>query len=130
MLFWQDLINILIVSVLPAEMQFSIFFLKMLGFIYTYKLSKIHIKRKVKKVNEMMKVLGIQSGTSKKGNKYCILHLSEELLSQYGVGEKVSTEFINDNIDISGVEVGSEIELLYGRGSGGRAYVAGIKVLE
>ena len=78
----------------------------------------------------MMKVLGIQKGTSKKGNEYCILHLSEDLDPKYGIGERVTTEFINTDIDISEVAVGCYVQFEYGRGSNGRAYVTGVHVAD
>lgn len=76
-----------------------------------------------------MKVLGIQKGKSKKGNDYCILHLSDAMPAEYGIGERVSTEFIDPQLNLKDVKVGSEIQFCYGRGSNGRAYVADVVVV-
>lgn len=76
-----------------------------------------------------MKVLGIQKGKSKKGNDYCILHLSDAMPEKYGVGERVSTEFIDSELDLKDVKVGSEIQLCYSKGANGRAYVDDVVVV-
>lgn len=77
------------------------------------------------------KLTGIQRGTSKKGNEYTIFHMIQPVTDpKYGEGSFVQTEFINPDVDISGIKPGMEIELQYNKGYDGRAYVSSVSVVK
>lgn len=73
-------------------------------------------------------LVGIQTGTSKKGNAYRILHLMQPFdKPEYGTGCRVSQEFVNDSLDLTGIQPGMKVELSYSKGYDGRAYISDIK---
>lgn len=73
------------------------------------------------------RVCGIQKGTSKKGKPYCILHLMQAFENpEYGEGSRVSQEFLNDDVDISGIKPGMDVSLTYNKGFDGKAYISTI----
>lgn len=79
-------------------------------------------------MNNEFKLLGIENRTSKNGKDYHILHLGQEFTdSKYGVGVKTSTEYLsNSNYPHDGLCVGDVVQLTYGRGFDGKAYVNGV----
>ena len=76
------------------------------------------------------KLVGIQCGTSKKGNVYRILHFLQPFENaEAGQGEKCITEFVNESLDISGLKPGMTVDVYYSKGFDGRAYIANIQPL-
>lgn len=72
-----------------------------------------------------MKLAGIQYlKSSKTGKDYRVLHLMEPFSDPAsGIGSKVTTEFLNDNIKIDGLKPGMEVAIVYNKGFDGKAYV-------
>ncbi len=69
-------------------------------------------------------VVGIQKGINKKGEPFRKLHLSQAFDNpEHGVGSRVSEEFINGNVDITGIKPGMEVDLSYRKGYDGKAYI-------
>lgn len=79
----------------------------------------------------MWKIVGLVRGTSKaKNTPYTVLHCVtdfEEYQLPYADGNKVQEAFIRGYLD---VEVGDEVELVYGVGYEGKAIVTGVNVLD
>ena len=77
-------------------------------------------------------VVGIECRTSKKsGNSYKMLHLSQPFTDvKYGVGSKTSVEYVSDKNVPQGLSVGDTVELSYGKGFDGNAYVNGVHIVK
>lgn len=71
-------------------------------------------------------LVGITKIHSKKSDKdYCILHLVSEG-GDYTEGQEVSTEFVDPSIADYNL-IGSEVELQYSKGYGGKAVCSAIR---
>ena len=73
-------------------------------------------------------LLGIENRVSKKGTSYYYLHLAQEFTDpKYGVGQRVSTQYLSEkNYPDKGLKVGDIVQLSYGCGFDGKAYVNGV----
>lgn len=75
-------------------------------------------------------VVGIENRKSKAGKDYHMLHLSTGFTDpKYGVGSRTSVEYISNENYPAGLKVGDSVELNYGRGFDGKAYVNGVRIL-
>ena len=75
-------------------------------------------------------IVGIESRTSKSGNSYKMLHLSQPFSDvKYGVGSKTSVEYVSEKNLPKGLKVGDCVKLSYGRAFDGKAYVNGVSVV-
>lgn len=80
-------------------------------------------------MNEYL-VVGIEFRTSKKGETYHMLHLSQTFSDiKYGVGSRTSVEYIPKKAFPSNLNVGDNVQLVYGRSFDGKAYVTGVHVV-
>lgn len=76
-------------------------------------------------------IVGIESRTSKSGNAYKMLHLSQPFSDlKYGVGSRTSVEYVSEKHLPQGLRVGDCVKLGYGRAYDGKAYVNSVTVLE
>lgn len=81
-------------------------------------------------MNEFI-VVGIGFYTSKNGKEYRILNLSQAYNdAKYGVGAKVSQEFLSKQYIPEGLNVGDTVSLCYGRSFKGEAYVNGVSIVK
>ncbi len=76
-------------------------------------------------------VLGIEYRTSKKtGKNYKMLHLARPFTDgKYGVGLRTSVEYCNNEAFPRDLMVGDHVQLSYGRGFDGSAYVNGVHIV-
>lgn len=75
-------------------------------------------------------VVGIEFRQSKAGKSYKMLHLSRTFTdAKYGVGSRTSVEYISGDKCPSNLSVGDTVQLSYGRGFDGKAYVNGVTIL-
>lgn len=76
-------------------------------------------------------ILGIRTAQSKKGTIYSVLYLSvpfndyEQKSAVRCEGSSVITEYVG-TLDVSSLEVGDSIRLLYSKGYEGKAVISGI----
>ncbi|MBE5923523.1 MAG: hypothetical protein E7271_03510 [Lachnospiraceae bacterium] len=76
-------------------------------------------------------VVGIENRTSKKGDNYHLLHVSQPFTDvRYGVGSKTSVEYISNKYFPAGLGVGDTVEFSYGKSFDGKAYVNGVTISE
>lgn len=76
------------------------------------------------------KVVGIGYRTSKAGKPYYMLQLTAPFSDEkYGIGEQVFSEYVTAKNYPAGLMVGDIVELTYGRGFDGQAYVNGVHVV-
>lgn len=89
-----------------------------------------NIKMEVKEIMSYL-VVGIECRTSKKsGKSYKMLHLSQPFTDvKYGIGSRTSVEYVPDDKIPQGLNVGNAVELTYGRGFDGKAYVNGVHIV-
>lgn len=76
-----------------------------------------------------MQVLGIQRGKKKSGDDFTVLHVMREFddyEAKTGTGVACENVFIGKNIPY--VNVGDDIELVYGKGFQGKAVIKDIKL--
>lgn len=73
-------------------------------------------------------LLGIENRTSKNGKSYHMLHLAQDFTDpKYGVGQRSSSVYLsNTYYPEKGLNVGDIIELTYGCGFDGKAFVNGV----
>lgn len=75
-------------------------------------------------------VVGIEYRKSKAGKPYKMLHLSSPFSdAKYGVGSRTSCEYVSGDNCPDEIKVGQSIELSYGRGFDGKAYVNGVHIV-
>lgn len=80
-------------------------------------------------MNEFL-VVGIESRTSKNGNSYRMLHLSQPFSDvKYGVGSKTSVEYVSEKNFPQGLNIGATVTLSYGRAFDGKAFVNGVSIV-
>ncbi len=76
----------------------------------------------------MFKVLGMQNLKSKKdGKPYMLVHVGEQIAPQYGAGLAVEKLFVGSNVQCEPFNVGDDVNVIYGKGFDGKAYVVGIQ---
>lgn len=81
-------------------------------------------------MNEFL-VVGIEVRTSKSGNSYRMLHLSQPFMDvKYGVGSRTSVEYVSEKNLAKGLKVGDKVTLSYGRAFDGKAYVNGVTIIQ
>lgn len=75
-------------------------------------------------------VVGIGFYISKKNVEYRVLNLMQSYEdAKYGVGSKVSQEFIKKDKFPDGLAVGDVVSLVYNRSFEGKAYVSGVEIV-
>ncbi|MDE6626079.1 MAG: hypothetical protein K2K56_06895 [Lachnospiraceae bacterium] len=76
-------------------------------------------------------VVGIENRTSKAGKSYHMLHLSSPFTDpKYGIGSRTSVEYVSNENYPKELSVGDTVELNYGRGFDGKAYVNGVNIIK
>lgn len=82
-------------------------------------------------MNNTVYVVGVVRGLSKGGSPYTVLHIltdfDDYMLGKGATGQKAENVYILGNINVG---VGSECELVYGVGYGGKAIVKDVVVIK
>ena len=82
-------------------------------------------------MNVEFMIVGIESRTSKSGNSYKMLHLSQPFSDvKYGVGSRTSVEYVSEKNIPKELHIGDSVKLSYGRAFDGKAYVNGVFVVD
>lgn len=79
-------------------------------------------------MNNQFVLLGIENRNSKNGTSYHMLHLAQDFTDpKYGVGQRTSSVYLSIKYyPDKGLNVGDVVELTYGCGFDGKAYVNGV----
>lgn len=81
-------------------------------------------------MNNQFLVVGIEYRQSKAGKPYRMLHLSSAFSDpKYGVGSRTQVEYVSGQACPADIAVGNIVELAYGRGFDGKAYVNGVHIV-
>ena len=81
-------------------------------------------------MNNQFLVVGIEFRKSKAGKAYKMLHLSSAFSdAKYGIGTRTQVEYVSDSICPAELKTGQLVELSFGRGFDGKAYVNGVHIV-
>lgn len=81
-------------------------------------------------MNDDFLVVGIEYRQSKAGKPYKMLHLSRPFAdAKYGIGSRTQVEYVSNERCPAEIKVGDFVQLTYGRGFDGKAYVNGVHIV-